>query len=153
MCDNNRRQLQLALSQFISSKERFPAPNHWTVDLLPWIEQRPLAQIMKSGFSIGAEFPRPPVMVCPFQPDFASRFQNIDYCHFTLVVDRDEKGRPVIDEPWYICDRELQDESVPQEPWYVGPEVTHLTQQRMFAEENSAHPGGGYEGNQGYWSR
>ncbi len=151
VCENNLRQLQMGLSQFIGSKKRFPAPNHWTVDLLPWIEQRPLADIMNDGYTVGDEFARPPIMVCPFQQDFASRFPTISYCHFVLVVDRDEEGRPRLDRPWHISDRELIDDSNPQEPWYVGPEMSNFTHQQFLDEENGPHPGGRYDTQQGYW--
>ena len=152
VCDNNMRQLQMGLSQFIGSKKRFPAPNHWTVDLLPWIEQRPLADIMKHGYSLGADFPRPPLMQCPFQPEFDSGFPGVRTSHYVLTVDRTETGVPVREQPgWVISDRQLLDESMPQEPWYVGPEISHDTHQQFLDEENGPHAGGRYDTQQGYW--
>jgi type II secretory pathway pseudopilin PulG len=93
VCQNNLNQLRLGLIEFMEAKRRFPAPNQWTVDLLPWIEQRPLSDVMKHGYSAGANYPRPPVMACPFQSDFASRYPEVSYCHFVLVVDRDTGTR------------------------------------------------------------
>jgi hypothetical protein len=152
VCDNNVRQLQMALGQFISTKERFPAPNQWTVDLLPWIEQRPLADIMKRGYSLGTDFPRPPLMQCPFQNEFDSRFPGIRVCHYVLTVDRDENGKPIRDQPaWVISNRALLDDDVPEEPWYVGPEMTHLAYQRMLANEEGPHEGGRFDTAQTYW--
>lgn len=153
VCDNNIRQLRMALSQFISSKERFPLPHYWTVDLLPWIEQRPLADIMKSGFKVGDNFPRPPLMNCPFQKDFDSRFPQIGFCHYVLTVDRDEHGRPLLEHGWNLGDRKLLDESMPQEPWYVGPEMSHLAQQGMFANDEGPHIGGRFDTNMGYFPK
>jgi hypothetical protein len=152
VCDNNVRQLRMALGQFIGAKERFPAPNQWTVDLLPWIEQRPLADIMKQGYSIGADFPRPPLMQCPFQPEFDSRFPGLRVSHYVLTVDRNENGLPIRDQPaWIIGDRQLLDDDIAEEPWYVGPEMTHLAQQRMLALEEGPHSGGRFDTEQGYW--
>jgi hypothetical protein len=152
VCDNNVRQLRMALGQFIDAKHRFPAPHQWTVDLLPWIEQRPLADIMKHGYSIGADFPRPPLMQCPFQPEFDSRYPGLRVSHYVLTVDRNENGLPVRDQPaWIIGDRQLLDDDIAEEPWYVGPELTHLAQQRMLANEEGPHPGGRFDTELGYW--
>lgn len=152
VCDNNVRQLRMALLQFIDVKDRFPALNQWTVDLLPWIEQRPLADLMRQGYSVGADFPRPPLLQCPFQPDFESRFPGVRVSHYVLIVDRDEHGMPLRDQPhWVIGDRALLDDHVPEEPWYLGPEITHLTQQRLLANEEGPHPGGRFDTAQTYW--
>jgi type II secretory pathway pseudopilin PulG len=151
VCQNNLYQLRFGLSHFMEAKHRFPAPNQWTVDLLPWIEQRPLADVMKHGYSAGANFPRPPLMACPFQSDFASRYPEVSYCHFVLVVDRDEKGWPIPEQAWTLSDRPLLSEAEPQEPWYVGAEMTHLTHQRLLTEENGPHPGGRYDFSQSWF--
>jgi hypothetical protein len=152
VCDNNVRQLRMALFQFIDTKDRFPAPHQWTVDLLPWIEQRPLADMMKQGYSVGADFPRPPLMQCPFQDEFDSRFPGIRVGHYVLIVDREENGHPVRDQPgWVIGDRELLDDDIPQEPWYVGAEMSHLMRDRLLSEENGPHPGSRYDFEQAYW--
>jgi type II secretory pathway pseudopilin PulG len=152
VCDNNVRQLQMALSQFIGTKKRFSAPHEWTVDMLPWMEQRPLADIMKQGYSLGADFPRPPLLECPFQPEFDSRFAGVRVSHYVLTVDRNENGIPIREQPgWIIGDRALLDDDVPEEPWYVGPEMTHLAQQRTLALEEGPHPGGRFDTAQAYW--
>lgn len=151
VCDNNVRQLQMALGQFIDSKG-FPRPNQWTVALLPWIEQRPLADLMKQGYSLGADFPRPPLMQCPFQNEFDSRFPGVRVCHYVLTVDRGENKLPLPDQPrWVIGNRALLDDDVPEEPWYVGPEMTHLAYQRMLANEEGPHEGGRFDTAQTYW--
>ena len=48
-CQNNVRQLGLGLTQCIQSWKRFPAQNRWTVDILKWIEEEPLAQRIANG--------------------------------------------------------------------------------------------------------
>jgi prepilin-type N-terminal cleavage/methylation domain-containing protein len=151
VCDNNVRQLQMALSQFIGTKEKFPAPNYWPVALLPWIEQRPLADIMKGGYSLGAEFPRPPLMQCPFQDEFDSRFPGVRISHYLLVVDRDENGIPREPLMWTIGDREPLDDDFLQEPWYVGPEISHELRGKMIEAEVGPHPGGRFDTERAYW--
>lgn len=145
VCDNNISQLRFALSHYIGVKKKFPRPNTWTIDLLPWIEQRPLADQMKAGFTIGDDFPRPPLMKCPFQPDVDSRFSGVAYCHYVLTVDRDDQGRPILEQGWSIGDRPYVDDAIPQEPWYVGPEMSHLARGRMIADEAGPHPGGRFD--------
>lgn len=152
VCDNNVYQLRIALGQFIGTKRRFPAPHQWTVDLLPWIEQRPLADMMKQGYSMGADFPRPPLMQCPFQDEFDSRFSGVRVCHYVLVVDRDQNGFPVRDQPgWIIGDRRLLDDDLPEEPWYIGPEMSHEARQVMLDNEEGPHPGGRFDTAEAYW--
>jgi hypothetical protein len=153
VCDNNVRQLQMALGQFIGSKDHFPAPNHWTVDLLPWIEERPLADVMKGGYAMDAQLPRPPIMKCPFQADFDSRVSTVGFSHFILTVDRMENGLPILENGWNLGDRALIDESVVQEPWYVGPEMSYSAQQDMFEFEEGPHPGGRFDADQRYFQR
>jgi type II secretory pathway pseudopilin PulG len=151
VCENNIYQLRFGLSHFMEAKRRYPAANQWTVDLLPWIEQRPLSDVMKHGYTMGANFPRPPLMNCPFQPDFASKYPEVSYCHYVFIIDRDEKGWPIPEQGWSMSDRPLQSEDQPQEPWYVGPEISHLMRQRLLNEENGPHPGGRYDFSQAWF--
>src|SRR5688572_2398204 len=81
-CENNVRQLAMALSQFEDVKEKFPAPEEWTVAVLPWIEQRSLADAIKYQTDPGGKYPRPPLMQCPMQSDVESRLASIGYCHY-----------------------------------------------------------------------
>ena len=76
-CENNVRQLALGLSQYIDAKEMLPASGDWTVALLPYIEQRPLADAMKNHADAGGKYPRPALMKCPMQNDFESRLPSI----------------------------------------------------------------------------
>lgn len=141
VCQNNIYQLHVALSRYVDAKKRFPAPHLWTVDILKWIEQRPLADVMEGGFNPNGEYPRPPLYRCPMQEDFASRVPNVDVCHYVLVVTRNPMGKP--EGPgWHIHDRQLLDDGVAEEPWHFGPEMTHLAQERMFANEIGPHTSG-----------
>ncbi|TWU28205.1 hypothetical protein Pla144_14920 [Bythopirellula polymerisocia] len=141
VCENNIRQLHFAMYQFIDVKRTFPTPNRWPVDILKWMEQRPLADMMKDNYDRNADFPRPPLLRCPMQDDFASRVPTVDVCHYVLTVTRNDNGKP--EGPgWEIHDRNLLDDDVIEEPWYIGPEMSHLSQQRMFANEQGPHNSG-----------
>src|SRR6201999_2266999 len=87
-CQNNVRQLQMALNSAVSSLRRFPTPSSWTVDCLRWMEEQPLADAMAHGIPKNANFPRPALMRCPAQPDDSSTVPTVGVCHYVLVVNR-----------------------------------------------------------------
>jgi hypothetical protein len=149
-CQNNVRQLNLALRNYINTTHRFPAQNRWPVDLLRWIEEWPLAQEMKGNFDPNAEFPRPLLMRCPVQEDFPSRVLAVGFCHYVLVVDRPIRGKPERVR-WEIHDRELLSEQEPQEPWFIGPELSHFAQQILIATKPGPHPPGLYMTGSGHY--
>ncbi len=151
VCENNLYQLKFGLQHFLEVNRKFPAPNYWTVDILPYIEQRPLADTMKSGFAPDAVLPRPPVMQCRLQTDFDSRVETVGVCHFVLTVDRNEDGLALVEKGWNLGDRQLLDDTVPEEPWYVSPEMTHTAQEEMFTNEVGPHPEGSFDTVQGYF--
>jgi hypothetical protein len=142
VCENNVRQLALALSRFDDVKRKFPAPGEWTIVVLPWIEQRPLADAIKYNADPGGKYPRPPLMKCPMQEDFDSRLASIGYCHYVLVVDRYENG--LMERGWEIQDRPLLDNDSSEPPWYVGPEIRYSVQAELFANPVGPHPSGLY---------
>lgn len=140
-CMNNLRNLQLALRQAINANKRFPLPNRWTVDLLPWIEERELHSALKNNFDPNARFPRPAVMVCPFQEEFPSRVQDVGFCHYILTVDRPIKGPP--DKVrWQLHDRQQLSSDVVEQPWYIAPEQTFEQQAILFAQQPGPHEEG-----------
>ena len=65
VCENNLYQLKFGLAHFMDAKRQFPAQNEWTVDILAYIEQRPLADIMKQGFPLGCQVPSPAIDEVP----------------------------------------------------------------------------------------
>lgn len=142
VCENNVRQLAMALSRFIDVKERLPAPGEWTVAVLQYIEQRPLADSIKHNADPGGKYPRPPLLVCPMQTDFDSRLASVGYCHYVLVVDRFENG--LVERGWEIQDRPLPDSDVSEPPWYAGPELRYSVQAEWFANPLGPHPSGAY---------
>jgi hypothetical protein len=142
VCQNNIRQLKYGLMNFISSRKRFPDPNHWTIDILKWIEEVPLADQMSRGIDPKAKYPRPPLFCCPMQPDFDSRVLGVAICQYVLAVDRPIATGKIQDVPWQISDRAVLDNSTSYDPWYAGPELSLQDQQSMFASEKGPHPSG-----------
>ena len=144
VCENNVAQLRMGLMHFIQAKRKFPRPGRWTVDLLPYIEQKPLAEEIAASRDPNAPFPRPAVMVCPLQSEFSSRIEGVGFCHYLLVVDRpvplEDDGKV----PWMIEDRELLDGDLVEEPWWVGPEISFTGRDRLRAEKPSPHVAQGF---------
>jgi type II secretory pathway pseudopilin PulG len=145
VCQNNVHQLQHALIQFIQAKKRFPLPGRWSVDLLPWIEQRELAVAIEANRDPNAKFDRPKLFHCPLQADFESRRPGMGVCHYMLVVDRQALLQD--DDAsvgWEIQDRPLLDDDVAEEPWYIGPEVLPMVRDEMMANLPGPHQAGAY---------
>jgi prepilin-type N-terminal cleavage/methylation domain-containing protein len=142
VCENNVRQLAMALSRFEDAKRKFPGPEEWTVAVLPYIEQQILADAIKYNADPGGKYPRPPLFACPMQNDFDSRLASIGYCHYVLVVDRFESG--LKERGWEIQDRPLVDNDSSEPPWYVGPEIRYSVQAELFANPVGPHPSGLY---------
>jgi prepilin-type N-terminal cleavage/methylation domain-containing protein len=91
-CQNNLRQLGLALGRWRSAAKKYPDPNHWTIDILKYMEEWPLAEEVASGVAPNAELPRPPLCRCPCQPDVRSSVPNVFACHYILLIDRLPNG-------------------------------------------------------------
>jgi type II secretory pathway pseudopilin PulG len=143
VCRNNIRQLKLAFSEFGDSRRHvLPDPNHWTIDILKWIEEQPLADRMSAGIDPKVKYPRPPLYDCPMQPEFDSNIPPNRICHYVLAIDRpDHPARYEDIGAWDISDRELLSDGKSYDPWYVGPELTLLGQQSMFANGTGPHSG------------
>jgi hypothetical protein len=152
VCQNNIREVSLALQGCVQTTKRFPEPNRWTVDILKWMEEWPLADAMAGNADPNAEFPRPRLFRCPMQEDFSSRVHGVGFCHYILTVDR-LAGRKAKHLRGEIHDRELLSSNESQEPWYVAPELTGLAQQRMFAIKPGPHPPGFYMTSSGLYPR
>jgi type II secretory pathway pseudopilin PulG len=142
-CQNNVRQVGMALSRAIDVKKRFPKPNEWTIEILKWMEERPLAdQIASYGIPKDGRLPRPPLLRCIAQPDFSSSVPDVGICHYVLVVDRPLRADKRGNVGWELHDRAYLSDEEPQPPWYVGPEMSFAAQQTMFATLEGPHPSG-----------
>jgi len=142
-CQNNVRQVGFALQRAIDVTGRFPQPNRWTIECLKWMEERPLADhIAAYGIPKNAQLPRPPLLRCIAQPDFASSVPDVGICHYILVVDRPTRADKRGNVRWNLHDRPYLSDDESQSPWYVGPEISFAEQQNMFATMEGPHPSG-----------
>src|SRR6476620_4597957 len=119
-CQNNLRQLNQGLRQCVATSKRFPAPNRWTVDILKWIDEWPLADEIAGGIPKNVELSRPPLYRCPSQPEFDTTVPTVRECHYVLAVDRRDQNRV----GWELHDRPILSEQDPHHPWFVGPEIS-----------------------------
>jgi hypothetical protein len=142
-CQNNVRQLGFALQRFIDTSNRFPTQNHWSIDVLKFIEEWPLADELSGGVPEGAAYPRPPLFNCPAQPEVPTKVLNVGACHYVLVVDRPIRGNPERVR-WDLHDREELDDGQVYEPWYIGPEITFSQQRELLSTQTGPHPGGAF---------
>ena len=140
-CQNNLRQLGLALNRWRDAAKKYPDPNHWTIDILKYMEEWPLAEQVASGIAPNAELPRPPLCRCPCQLDLPSTAPNTLVCHYTLLIDRLPNGK-AYNGGYELSDRTVLKEDTPYEPWYVGPEISTAERQTMFATTKGPHLSG-----------
>jgi type II secretory pathway pseudopilin PulG len=136
-CQNNIRQVSLALYRIREAKKTFPARAQWTFQILPYIEQVHLYEQMKQNREPDPRFPRPPILRCPMQNEPPSRVKSAATCHYTAVLDRLPNGE--MERGALIQDRPLLDENSESEPWYIAPEISYSQQQFYFAEEPGPH--------------
>jgi hypothetical protein len=144
-CQNNVRQVGTALHRAIDVMDRFPEPNHWTIDILKWMEERPMADhIARYGIPKDGQLARPALLRCIAQPEFSSSVPDVGICHYVLVVDRPIRGGDSDRVRWDLHDRPFLSDSEPQPPWYIGPEISFAEQQTMFATMEGPHPSGAF---------
>jgi type II secretory pathway pseudopilin PulG len=142
-CQNNVRQVGMALSRAIDVMDRFPQPNRWSIDCLKWMEERPLADhIAAYGIPKDGQLARPKPFQCIAQPDFSSSVPDVGICHYVLVVDRPTRADKHGNVRWELHDRPYLSSDEPQSPWYIGPEISFAEQQNMFATMAGPHPSG-----------
>lgn len=142
-CQNNLRQLSLALQTYRESTKKFPMPNRWTIDVLKWIEEWPLAEQLAGGIDDkNRTSPRPHLFRCPSQPDYSSEVPGLGTCHYVMTVTRFKSGKPAELGNPLLHDREWLSEQTSSQPWYIGPEIDVTEQRQMFSQKESAHLGG-----------
>jgi hypothetical protein len=142
-CQNNVRQVGMAMSRAIDVKDRFPAPNQWTIEILKWMEERPLADhIAAYGIPKNGQLVRPPLLRCIAQPEFSSTVPDVGVCHYVVVVDRPLRADKRGSVRWELHDRPYLSGDDPEPPWYVGPEISFAQQQNIFATMAGPHPSG-----------
>ena len=143
VCQNNLHQLRLALQNHMELSGRVPEPNRWTVTLLPWLEERPLAEAIERGDLAAAAGNRPVVFACPSQPDPRVGEPPTRTCHYLLIVrDVGRKKREVVG--MRDRNRGFEQEPIPLEPWFIGPELPW--QRGSQPQDKGPHAGGKYNG-------
>jgi prepilin-type N-terminal cleavage/methylation domain-containing protein len=143
-CKNNIYQLSAAVRHFVSARKRLPAPGEWTLDLLPYLEEKALAQAIRRADPVTlpeAKF-LPLIYTCTAQPKVIKSFvADIPICHYMLVIDADaeRRGDRV---HWQITDRPSGLAAGTLPPWFVGPEMHPVDFQRLVNEERGPHRSG-----------
>ena len=143
VCKNNLHQLGSAMHNFYSAYKRLPAPNRWTIDLLPYLEERPLASALRGTdpTTVPAAKFRPSVFACTAQDEVNSTLADTPVCHYMLVIDAPFERRTGKIR-WNITDRPADLPSRKLPPWYVGPEMRPAEFQRLKVAEQGPHRGG-----------
>ncbi len=148
-CQNNVRQLGMALGQYIHTFKRLPAKGRWTVDILKWIEEEPLAAQVATGIPPNAVLPRPALYRCEDQSEVGSTVPNVLVCHYIWAVDRSSWPNKPDRTPWLISDRYTLKADEKYDPWYVGTEISLDNQRAMFTTMQGPHPSSVFYGSDG----
>lgn len=135
-CKNNLHQLRMAMHHFHSTHKRWPAPEFWTVELLPFLEEDSLADALRGAepTTVSAAKVRPPVFACISQPEVESTVGGTLICDYMLVIGG--KSR------WQITDRPDGLPAGELPPWYVGPVMPHVEFERLVENGEGPHRGG-----------
>lgn len=139
-CQNNRRNLDLALRNYISARNsHFPAspyddrPSGWAIEIMPFVE----AQAWRDRFvldaplsdprNLAAAGDRPSVFVCPFADYRDSAIAGIPAADYVLFVDAATRRLPAKRVYWRLMDTPVGSRI----PWCLGPELgmDQLTEQ------------------------
>jgi prepilin-type N-terminal cleavage/methylation domain-containing protein len=144
VCQNNLHQLSVAMHNFRSAHKRLPAPNLWTVELLPYLEEKPLADALwgQDPTTVPAAKVLPPIFECTNQAFVDSTVAGTPTCHYMFVIDAPGQRRGDPNITWRITDRPADLASGESPPWYVGPEMLLAEYQRLVKEEQGPHRGG-----------
>jgi hypothetical protein len=124
VCKNNLHQISLALAQLHQTMNEFPRPaapgntGGWSVEILPFLEQRPLYDELRGNIPLGAIPPnaiaRPWAMRCPLSKVDRSNAPPIQAAHFVLTPTARRDSWWLLDAPNGF-----------QQPWIVGPEMSY----------------------------
>jgi len=123
-CQNNLRQLTLAVRRFAEVHRRLPdrappdAAGGWSIDILPFMEQIALEDLLETNPSLDPATMspharnRPTTMTCPSVKELESTIPEIPVSHYVFVPDKKRRT-------WRLGD-------APEDfrlPWVVGPEM------------------------------
>ncbi len=140
VCKNNLHQLNLAVGQFAEAQKRLPPPGHpdliggWTVEILPFLEQKNLRESIVPGTSI-VDAPdfllrQPPIMRCPRRDALDIIPDNtMSSAHYVLIPTSRRDSFLLFDAPVQL-----------DVPWASGPEMTY----NDVVHSTGPHHGGSY---------
>jgi prepilin-type N-terminal cleavage/methylation domain-containing protein len=130
-CQNNRRNLETALHNYILTTKRFPGPpivdrpSGWAIEILPYVE----AQAWKDQFHLNASLSdpanmqaagqRPDVFRCPLIVVTDGTVAGIPAAQYTLAVDLTSRTKTAKQVRWHLRDASVGTKL----PWCFGPEV------------------------------
>ena len=124
MCQNNLRQLTLAMRGYVEVHRSAPFPARpdrtggWSIAILPFMEQKALEHTLRERPLRPLDrlphqsFRRPPIMTCPSSLDRTSELPPIPPSHYVLEMGSDRKA-------WRLADADVDSLA----PWLVGPEI------------------------------
>lgn len=138
VCKNNLHQISIAIANFRQAHKKIPGPGTsgkvggWTIELLPFLEQKNLWDQIAPGSPIlnapDILLRKPRIFRCPFREvmdDVAeAKMQN---SHYVLVPTRGRKSCYVFDAPINLLT-----------PWAGGPEMDY----RQVVNSTGPHHGG-----------
>ena len=131
-CQNNLRQIRLAIQNHLELGNHLPEPDEsWTVEILQWMEERPLMEHLKRGSTQAGINHRPPIFRCPSQPDLPLDDSGVKTIHYVMEVV--PRGRNRMD---YAGVRDRRADFVGEEllPWYQGPTVRHVPERELAGQ-------------------
>jgi type II secretory pathway pseudopilin PulG len=142
-CQNNVRQLGFALRHYTTTRKRFPLFEHWTIDVLKYIEEDALADALAHAIPNNGKVARPKLFQCPNQSEVETTIEDVPTCHYVLVVDRPKLAVNPDRYSWDLHDREdlSRSEAPTFRPWYIGPEMTFAQQKQLLATKEGPHGG------------
>jgi prepilin-type N-terminal cleavage/methylation domain-containing protein len=135
-CKNNLHQLRTAMFHFHDAHKRWPAPEFWTLEVLPFLEEKALADALRGAdpTTVPAAKVRPAIFGCISQPEVDSTVGGTLICDYMLVLGG--KNR------WLITDRPDGLPAGELPPWYVGPVTPFRDFQQLVKEGKGPHRGG-----------
>jgi prepilin-type N-terminal cleavage/methylation domain-containing protein len=123
VCQNNLRQLNLAVAQYVETQKRLPAPSShslvggWTIEVLPFLDQKNLRDRVAPGGPIAAApdflLTQPRILTCPFRATVdPPGTTGMVHSHYLLVPVAGRRSYIVCDAPLGV-----------KVPWASGPEM------------------------------
>ena len=124
LCGRNLRRLDLAMADYISSKNprQLPASASWPVTLLPRLQDYAGVERQSLGQDI-FRIPRPILLTCPSHMYIRRGAAPDQRAHYELIVDRTLPRDEQITS-WRFRDRAIDVDDGGQTMWYSGDELT-----------------------------